>query len=1035
MKKVLLTSICMVASLTWGGNVDAQTTTTTSVTFNASDDGKTLTISGQGDLTKYSAVSDELKFTSTGVNKVGTTNNQYYNNPVGASAVYNAGTTYYAYYPKKIASLYPDYATAKSVTYSWNEDKIGNLYHFQQKDNVWGWYKVELDDEIDFTGDWQSNYATDSEGKNRILISDFKNSDYFTTTLSDVTFKKDAKPYLYVLSNGKYVKLADDAEYDANVEYYSWDAADYNKNNTYVNFGAISEDEMIKLGYLEHPTENLAQILNYKLSSNDNAYTTIKFVNVGTDALTINNDIVKALLYPATATTATSNSVLTTLDLGAATCTDFSKETFAKGGALGNVVLETLTLPLNESKETPAEVVFHLQGYKGVTLKSVIVPDGYTKIGDNTFNSATNLNDIQLPSTITEIGEKAFYSCTSINEVKLGENLKTIGKFAFAGCTNMNKLTLPKNLDKVCDGAFWDLKNLLVVELNDNLRYIGNGAFGCSGNLADASKTQTTIKIPASVQYIGAYAFSERKFQDVYFLGKVAPVCPVGDFNDGQQNRTEGTAFTGNDDKVHFGNSGFISKANEKYPLADNADGEGYANRENYRNGEFYFTILHYPSDATDEDTYTDTTRKYESRVKGDGTIDMSLKTVGQEPESLSYREATNVQKDVDPGYNDTYVDGQYVWPSHSQFVRAYATAALGLEWDGVTKYSPDLSPEAEAVLKEAGYDVTREDLANIAYRGTRKFVISNGDGKSTPEYKINMTKGQWWTLCVPFNMTKKQVLETFGEDTQLCLFTSVTRQLGINGRNYILLSFTQDVLKHSTMDADGNKMKGANGKWDYDEIRTSEAPKDNDIVLWAHESYMIKPNNGVNSDKEPTFVVKNYVPVEGNPLPTLVLAKTEQLGQADDETKEYRFIGNYLGNDNTAARAMQVTIPQYSYVYAKTSADKTYKFRFYAGKNSIWKPNKSLVQTNNRGGGAIDNQEFFGSDNSPLPNSAKQASIFGEEDFGETTGVDEVRIVAGSDVLAPIFNLEGKMVSANGNASNLAKGVYVQAGKKFIVK
>ena len=1034
MKKVLFTSICMVASLTWGGNIDAQTTTTTSVTFNASDDGKTLTISGQGDLTKYQAVSDELKFTSTGAEKVGTTNNQYNYNPVGASAVYNAGTTYYAYSPKKIASLYPDYADATATT-SWNADKIVNLYYTSDWGNTWN--LVKTTDKIDLTGSWDnqkeySNYSTTDDKTGRILLAEFKNSDYFKTTLSGVTFKDNQKQYLYVASDKGYTQLAADAEYDANEAYYYWDAS--SQDLTKVNFGAISEDEMIKLGYLEHPTENLAQILNYKLS-NDNTYTTIKFVNEGTDALTINNDIVKALLYPATATTATANSVLTTLDLGATTCADFSKETFAKGNAKGNVVLETLTLPLNESKETPAQIVFHLQGYKGVTLNSVIVPEGYTKIGDNTFNSATNLKDIQLPSTITEIGEKAFYSCTSINEVKLGENLKTIGKFAFAGCINMNKLTLPENLDKVCDGAFWDLTQLLVVELNNNLRYIGNGAFGCSRDLDDKSATQTTIKIPASVQYIGAYAFSERKFQDVYFLGKVAPVCPVGDFFDGQQNHTDGTAFTGTDDKVHFGNSGFIGKANEKYPLADDADNEGYANRENYNNQGKYFTVLHYPSDATDEDTYTDTTRKYESRIKADGTIDKSLKTVGKETESLSYREATNVQKDVDPGYNDTYVDGQYVWPSHSQFVRAYATAALGLKWDGVTPYSPKLSDEAKNVLKEAGYDLTRDDLANIAYRGTRKFVISNGDGKSTPEYRINMAKGQWWTLCVPFNMTKKQVLETFGADTQLCLFTSVTRQLGINGRNYILLSFTQDVLKHSTMDADGNKLKGADGKWDYTEISTSEAPEDDDIVLWAHESYMIKPMNGVNSDKEPTFVVKNYIPVEGNPLPTLVLAKTEQLGQADDNSKEYRFVGNYLGTDNTTARAMQVRIPQYSYVYAKTSADKTYKFRFYAGTTSIWKPNKSLVQTNERGGGAEDNQEFFGSDNSTLPNGAKQASIFGDEDFGETTGIDEVTIVAGSDVLAPIFNLEGKMVSANGDASNLAKGVYVQAGKKFIVK
>lgn len=575
----------------------------------------------------------------------------------------------------------------------------------------------------------------------------------------------------------------------------------------------------------------------------------------------------------------------------------------------------------------------------------------------------------------------------------------------------------------------------MVIELNDNLRYIGKGAFGCSGDLADKSKTQTTIKIPASVKYIGAYAFSERKFQDIYFLGKVAPVCPVGDFFDGQTTRTDGTAFTGTDDKVHYGNSGFsLSGSNG---LADNIS-EGYANRENYVNGGYYFTILHYPADATDEDTFTDTTRKYDCRVKENGTIDLTQIPVGtEEAGSLDYREATNVQTSVDPGYADTYLGTQYVWPSHAQFVRAYATAANGVKWNGKDVYAPDLGDDVKAVLKEAGYDTNDENLANlakIAYVGTRKFTISNDDSKSTPKYKITMKPGQWWTLCVPFNMTKKQVLDTFGADTQLCLFNKVTRDLGVNGKNKIVLYFTQDVLKHSTKNADGTKMKDANGMWSADIATAQDKVADDDVVLWAHESYMIKPYNGEQSNQDPVFVVKNYEAVEGNPLPTVVQSTTTVQSRQASETKEYRFVGNYLGNEN--ARATKVTIPQYSYVYANTNSDPVYKFRFYTGNTSTWKPNKSLVQTNDRNGGMDDYNNFFGIDKStPLPAGSKQASVFGGENFGETTGIEDVTIVAGTDTLTPVFNLEGKMVSANGDAAGLPAGIYVKNGQKFMVK
>ena len=1019
MVKNLLKKVCLVVSVLLGLGSNVQAQETASVTF--TEDGKTLTISGQGDLTTYQAVSDELKFTPDAYTKVDYSNNQ----KVSATTVYDVNDTYKADYPQKITSLYPDYVSA-DVAYSWNEDKIGGLFYTTDWGNTWK--AVQSSDKVDLDswedGNEYSKYSTTEDKSGRILMADFKKGNYYTTSLTNVTFKSDKIDNLYVVSDNKYVKLAADAKYKDTESYY------YFLGN-WSQYREINEADLIRMGYLEHPTETLAEMLKYKLTKS-NTFETIKFVNTGTGAMTINKDIVKAILYPS----ATANSVLTTLDLGAATCKDFSKETFAANGAQGYSALETLTLPLNESKETPAQVVFYLQG-QNFKLTHVIVPEGYGKIGANTFytgGGVTLLTNVTLPNSLTEIGEKAFLYAGKLASIELGANLTYIGKEAFVG-TGLTSISFPENLDKIDDGAFYGL-NITNLVFNEKLRFIGNSAFALP-----SEQTETVLMIPASVKYIGPFAFNFRQYQDVYFQGTKAPLMPVGKaiFH---SNWGEGTAFSAH---TLMGNSGFDPSSGN---LRDDAKGEGFANRENYKNGRVYFCIMHYPSSTSDEDAkdFTDTSRTYETCPEG-GTWDyantpLAVGKEGADPEfKTGMSNAPYIGTKVDYGYQDTYLGRQYIWPSQSQWVRSYIVNSYGYNWDGVTKYRSNLTEEDYATLKEAGFVVgtgegqyTEDELCKIAHMGTRRFVLVNGDSKSTPEYKITMKPGQWWTLCVPFNMTKKQVLDTFGADTQLCLFNKVTRDLGVNGKNKIVLYFTQDVLKHSTKNADGTKMKDANGMWSADIATAQDNVADDDVVLWAHESYMIKPYNGEQSNQDAVFVVKNYEAVEGNPLPTVVQSATTVQSRQASETKEYRFVGNYLGNEN--ARATKVTIPQYSYVYANTKSDPVYKFRFYTGNTSTWKPNKSLVQTNDRNAGREDYNNFFGIDKStPLPAGSKQASVFGGENFDETTGIEDVTIVAGTDTLTPVFNLEGKMVSANGDAAGLPAGIYVKNGQKFMVK
>ena len=948
MVKNLLKKGCLVVSvlLGLGSNVLAQET---SVTFNVSDGGKTMTISGQGDLTTYQAVSDELKFTIKGAEKVGIVNNQFYNSPVGTSAVYNEATSYYAYYPKKIASLYPDYVNAKSVTTSWKEDKLENLYYYGQNTTTdeWEWMKVNSSDAIHDSDEdcaWAdhkkySNYSTTQSDEGRILFDTFV-SEYIVKTLSGVSFKN--KNNLYVISDNKYVKLAEDAVYDENETYYYWDES--SSDVMKVNFGAITQEEMIRMGYLEHPTEGVAQMLKYKLTRS-NTFETIKFVNTGTGAMTINKDIVKAILYPS----ATANSVLTTLDLGAATCKDFSKETFAADGVIGTLALTNLTLPLTNktsvlSESTginvdkmvvPTQVLSRLNSVP----TTVTIPEGYDRVGDEAFANSL-ITNVNFPTTLTLIGERAFENCTKIASITLNKGLENIGKRAFMG-TPLTALNFPSTLQIIHDEAF---RNCYVYDLkfNAGLKFIGKGAFALPNN----KKAETTLEIPASMRYIGAIAFGNRRYQDVFFYGENAPLMPFGTIESWQGT---GSAF---DEITLMGNNGFHPT---KGDISDDAN-TGYANRENYKNQGVYFCLLHYPKDLTEEQraAYTDITRVYKTVEEGQKFYyaqnehnPYSYHEVGQEETELKFSSYT-ASKKTSCGFQDTYLGRQYIWPSQDEWRRSYVVNSLGYNWNGKDKYLPTLSKEDLNVLAYAGYKVADDthsadeatgyykldDLRMMAHMGTRQFPLVNEDvnvdkePEEEPTYPINIKGGQWWTICVPFNMTKAQVDNVFGKDTHVCRFNKVERVVNSEKKEKsIKLFFTNDVYVHkSTKDDKGNYTTS-----------TGTSVADDDIVIYAHESYMIYPTKN-NDDANSMYNISDYTLVTGSPLPTLVKANEHFTGGAKesasgdaDWNKEYRFVGNYQtevavaaseqGNssEEAVARDMKnVTVPQYSYIYAK---------------------------------------------------------------------------------------------------------------------
>lgn len=1100
MKKVLFTSILLLSAVSFGGNIYAQDTAggndTEVTTHSASQpsvkftaDGNTLTISGQGDLTSCRTTDWSAKvFTDKAVGFVFTDDK---GTKVNAKDSYNSGKTYYEadykYKPICVGGLPKQYTDGfDAVNTSFDGEKIANLYqgYYDNNGNIvitdkvtassnpilvggnatWDYegvtYSPYFTSEFDIKGKTISMADLETEGVKLVTkeaLNNFLATTYKVTGYKSLFVKHaDSEEKIALVANNTYTYQNGDLFYEGSATYAAIkdNNAFFDKHTDYVQADntEIPFKELLRRKILEGVS---VYDYNAQKEVGVSSYTTVKFVNNGSDPLLIDADVVRGILYPTSNGMLTTNVTTTKLDLGEATLNELNADIFIPSQdesykchklALNDITFPKTKLTLLFSESTkqdenkmvlPAQLLSNITGY----IKTVSIPEGYDRIANGAFsneNAQSVLENVNLPKGLTLIGKNAFQNCTYIKSIELNEGLENIGDSAFFG-TTLGTVKFPSSLKIINDCAFANC-HIYNLKFNAGLKYIGNSAFALSN-----AHTEQVLEIPASVIYIGPYAFNFRQYQDVYFYGEKAPLMPLGSYKLDINTKDLGTAFP---QHTLNGNNGFDPLPKEGEEITGDDTKSGYANRENYKNHGVYLCMLHYPKELSDEnrDTYTDITRVYKTYRTADGGFiatdtgtDEATDKVGKEgaDEKLSAGYCHSYVK-VTWGYADTYLGEQYIWPSHSQFNRAYCTASHSVKWDGVTPVTCDLSAEEIAALKYAGYDTSEQnldELKKIAHMGTRQFVLANADAfvddkpEEEPEYPVDVKGGKWWTLCLPFNMTKAMVDETFGKDTQVCLFDRVVRQVNETTRkNRIVLYFTQNVYKHKT------EPKKADGTWNFQPA--AQAPADKDTVIYAHESYMIYPTK---TGEDAVFAVKNYQPAVGSPTPTVVIGKNEYIGASSaPDNVPYRYVGNYLesvdaqtASQSVDAQALQeVKIPKYSYVYA--SNGKETKFWFLTSDKMTWKPNKCVVQTNTRGDGERDHEEFFDYN----ATGAKQASFFGEDFIDTPTSIeDEMVIIAGEGSDAPVYSLDGTLVNSTGDLTGLPKGVYIKGGKKYVVK
>ena len=70
-------------------------------------------------------------------------------------------------------------------------------------------------------------------------------------------------------------------------------------------------------------------------------------------------------------------------------------------------------------------------------IKTIIIGEGVTAIGKETFNDCKNVTKVVIPAGITRIGDWAFAACASLKEISLPEGVQTIENGTFAYCKSI----------------------------------------------------------------------------------------------------------------------------------------------------------------------------------------------------------------------------------------------------------------------------------------------------------------------------------------------------------------------------------------------------------------------------------------------------------------------------------------------------------------------------------------------------------------------------------------------------------------------
>ena len=149
-------------------------------------------------------------------------------------------------------------------------------------------------------------------------------------------------------------------------------------------------------------------------------------------------------------------------------------------------------------------------------IKTIIIEEGITKLGNYAFYDQATLEKIEIPSTLISVGEQTFYNCKNL-ELNTGfiKKLTSIGSFTFYNCENLTgELEFSQEIKNIPVCCFYGCKGITKITIHDGIQSMGQTAFALCTELKE-------LKIPITMNYNGGWGNQSPEFKGCTNIEKI----------------------------------------------------------------------------------------------------------------------------------------------------------------------------------------------------------------------------------------------------------------------------------------------------------------------------------------------------------------------------------------------------------------------------------------------------------------------------------------------------------------------------------